>query len=941
MDPFLKQVARFLYQNYSENMNQLTMVFPSRRSGVFFNAYLNELIDQPLLGPEVRTISEFITRLSDMQISDQIDLIFRLHQIFCEETGYEETLDEFYFWGEILLNDFNDLDKYLLVATDVFQNMTDLKDMENHFDYLSEEQKEFLGKFWRSIRKTAHSVNKEKFLKVWQKLPVIYQRFRDQLILEKTGYSGLVYRTLVEKLPVGSPGAEMQLVFVGFNALNACEQSLFRHFRDQGSALFFWDYDPAFIEATDHEAGLFIRQNRKHFPMPEGYIPDPENPVCEKIRIVSVPGQIAQTQILNQAGFAPQLKVNAHFDDTALILADENLLIPVVSAAGYSHQRINITMGYPLKNTAVYSLLLALTDLQKNAHRIAGYDCFYYKPVLAILNHQLIASGQTRKMIAAIHAENKIYVPVKDLKETRLLETIFEKQYDWMTTAAYLKRIIQQLANLFSEDDDTVLLEAEYLYQVFLALHRLEDSLAKFHLEKVSMDLFFRILRQYMTRISIPFEGEPLSGLQIMGVLETRNLDFEKIVMFSMNEGKLPRMAGGHSFIPYHLRKAFGLPAYEESDAMYAYYFYRLLHRAKEVVLVYDSSGDGINVGEMSRYLFQMRYDSTLKTDWYHLDFNFKSSGRTMITIEGGPQHQKKLLDRYSNRRLSPSALNTYLDCKLKFYFRHIATIQESDVLLEEIDPRLFGNLFHYAAELIYREFSMKPVTEELLDRTRTNKNYLAKVIRKAFAREYFKGQDWTGFELTGKNRLIAENLQTYLEQMLLNDKQFCPFVLLDLEGNYEARFEIRVNKKPHSVLLGGIVDRLDRVKSGTRIVDYKTGRNLELSYRSMEDLFDRSKHKRPKEIFQTFIYAEIFSRKQEEILLPSIYKIDEFFQPDFHPGITHQGQAVVYQQVRESFNKGLTQLLTEMFNASNVYDQTLDENKCRSCPYKLICRRG
>ncbi len=945
MNPFLKQVAHFLYKQHGDNINRVSVVFPSRRSGVFFNAYLKEIAEKPMLGPEVITINELIAQLTDVQISDQISLILRLHNVYCKETGHLEDLDDFFFWGEILLNDFNDVDKYLLDADDLFQNISDLKEIEGRFEYLTPEQKKAIELFWGNLGKAGASINREKFLQIWNKLASIYHHFRVELFAENIGYSGLVYRDLVEKLQ-SDKDLELQsdyYVFVGFNALNACENKLFKLFHAAGKADFFWDYDDSFVSDIANEAGFFIRKNLIEFPMPQGFSLEGSVHNGKKVNVVAVPGQVAQAQIVNHSDFLPKGGDYSRFDDAALVLADENLLIPVVSAAGCRSEKINITMGYPLQNTPVYSLVAQLIDLQKNYRKLDGDPAYYYRPVLAVLNHQLLVGAETKKIVSEIHRQNKIYVRASDLKKDDLLDLVFNKEENWKSFADYLMAVMRKLAIRYPGDEDSpIQLEVEYLYQVYISVQRLVDTLQKFHHEKISLALFYRILLQHLQRISIPFEGEPLSGLQVMGVLETRSLDFNHLVMFSVDESKLPKTSAVHSFIPYNLRKAFGLPAYEEQDAMFAYYFYRLLHRAETVTLVYDSSSDGLNTGEMSRYLFQLLYDSDIKPQFYHLDFEFKTSEPTPITIQGNKEHQQRLIEHYSTQRFSPSALNTYLDCKLKFYFRHVAKLRETDELLEDIDPRLFGNLFHHAAELLYSEFQGEEVSREKLQSVAVNKNKIGKAIHAAFAKEYYKDKSLKDVKISGKNILIAENLLTYLERMLENDMKITPFTLIDLEGNYEADFSLLIDGNEQTIKLGGIVDRIDQTKNEIRIIDYKTGRSLELKFKNFDDFYDRKKQKRPKEVFQTLVYSEIYRRcKGGQAIVPVIYKIDQFFDAEFSPEVKQNDKPVNYQVIAEEFSESLNALLVEIFSANNVYSQTEDQRKCEHCAYNPICRRG
>ncbi len=945
MNPFLKQTATFLYRQYGENMNTISVVFPGRRSGVFFNAYLNDLVEKPLLGPEVLTINELISQLSELQISDQINLILSLHKIYVQETGHQEELDDFFFWGEILLNDFNDIDKYLLDAGDLFQNISDLKEIERRFDYLTPEQRRAAEMFWGNLGRSGGSVNREKFLTIWNKLSAVYERYRAHLLSEGAGYSGMVYRNITEKLEQGRelPLSSDRYIFVGFNALNACEERLFRWLQTNHKADFFWDYDERFLKDPQHEAGSFIRKNLVRFPMPEGFTADPHPSFLRKLQVVSVPGQVAQSQVINHRQFFPDHAAKGAFDSTALVLADEGLLIPVISAAGCHSQSINVTMGYPFQDTPVYSLIGQLIELQKDHRKIEGEDYFYHRSVLAVLNHQLITGPDTAKIVQDINHQNKIYVRASEMKVGDLPGLIFRKQESWQDAVQWLLALIKKLANkVRHSNEQPIRLEAEFLYQAFLALQRLADILNRNYAEQITLSLFYRIFLRHLQRITIPFEGEPLSGLQVMGMLETRTLDFNHVIVFSVNEGKLPKTSPVHSFIPYNLRKAFGLPAYEEQDAMYAYYFYRLLHRAEEVVLVYDSSGDGSNTGEMSRFIFQLQYDSGLNPEFCHLDFDFKSFDPKPILVRANRSHQQKLLECYAQKPLSPSALNTYLDCRLKFYFRHLANLREADEVLEEIDPRLFGNLFHHAAELIYSGFKGKgQVTKEDLEAYISNPTRIRKAIHDAFAREYFKDERLKNVRITGKNILIAENLHVYLEKMLQNDMLFAPFTVLDLEGHYEAAFHINADGSTHQIRLGGVVDRIDRTKEGIRIIDYKTGRNLSLGFKKISEFYDRDKEKRPKEIFQTLVYSEIYRRSTYDgPLQPGIYKIDEFFKEEFRPEVRQNERMVCYNDLADDFAGSLENLLSEIFSSENVYDQTKHVNYCKKCPYNSICRR-
>ena len=939
MNPFLHQVASFLYQRYGSDINDVVIVFPGRRSGVFFNAYLNSIIEKPILGPEITTINELVSHLSGVQISDQTGMILSLYKIYIEETGHIEELDDFFFWGEILLNDFNDIDKYLLNANDLFQNISDLREIDLLFDYLTDEQKKAAKMFWGNFGHSGLSVNREKFLEIWKKLPMVYNRFKAQLLSEEAGYSGMVYRNLVEQLYSGAiPESELcHYVFVGFNALNKCEKKIFQYLQKIGKADFFWDYDKSFVDNQAYEAGLFIRENIINFPEPEDFKADELEKPKKKISIVSVPGQVAQVQLVNQEQFLPARFSNRRFDDIALVLADENLLIPVISAVGCHSQDINITMGYPLRDSPVYSLLIRMISLSQSCREVNGELVFYFKPVLAVLNHQLLVGTGAHEHAKAIQRQNRIYVPVSDMSDNDLLKLIFQKKQNWRDQAEVFMSILKKLALRYIDKDDAGF-EPEYLYQTYIQINRLIDTLDN----QITLPLFFRILVRSLQSVTIPFEGEPLSGLQVMGLLETRTLDFKRVIIFSANEGKLPKSSSSHSFIPYNLRKIFGLPAHEEEDAMYAYYFYRLIHRAEDVILVYDSSTDGTNSGEMSRYLLQLIYESEIKPKVYHLDLEFKATHSSPIVVRSDKSHQRRLLEMYSEKELTPSALNTYLNCKLSFYFRYLAGLHEADEVSEDVNPRLFGNLFHHAAEKIYSELKdKKQVTKEDFESILENQTYLGKIINSAFAKEYFRDENLKDIKLTGENILIAGNLLVYIEKMLRLDMQFTPFTIIDTEGKYVADFHLKVDGEIKKIRLGGIIDRIDETRKGIRIIDYKTGRNVQLKFANYEDFYNTKKEHRPKEIFQTLVYSEIYTRQSgKQAIYPTIYKIDNFFN-DFHPEITCDDKVVNYPEIADTFLPGLDQLLAEVISAEQIYSQTSVIHHCRTCSYQTICRRS
>ena len=945
MNPFLKQVANYLYTNHRAELSEYCLVFPGRRAGVFFTAYLNELIDQPMLSPEIRTVNELISSLTGLQQADQVALVLKLQEVYSQVTGHQEPLDEFFFWGEILLADFDDVDKYLLNADDLFRNISDLKELENQFDYLTEEQKRAIEDFWGNLEKVPHSFNKDKFIGIWIKLAGIYHRFKSLLKQNSIAYSGMIYREVAEQFDDFLPAlTAKKYVFIGFNALNNCEKTIFRKLENQHKAMFFWDYNDFYLKDVENEAGRFLRTNLVLFPAPKSFIP--ENPALSKdrkITLVSVPGNITQAQAINLPQVLKTFELDKRFDNTAFVLADENLLIPVISSVGKRFSDINITMGYPFVNTPVYGFISQLISLQKNIRKSSASAVFYYKPVVALLNHQFVVNPEIKQFVAGIHKKNKVYIDARELNFSPFIRKMFSAPESWTGILDYFLEVVKELSLKFdSTDNEQVKLESEYLFQAYLAIQRLKETLIALNVPDFPVKILYRLLDQSLRRISIPFEGEPLTGLQIMGLLETRSLDFENLVLFSANEGFLPRIAAGHSFVPYHLRKGFGMPTYEDRDAMYAYYFYRMIQRNRNTVIVYNSVTEGVSSSEKSRFLYQLLYDSDFEVEELNLSFNFKGTNHEAIRVEASKAHIQSLIDAYSEHNLSPSAINTYLDCKLKFYFKYLARIKEKDELKEEIDAVLFGNLFHYAMDILYRPFLNKTVEASALKLLRGDKRKIESVILESIAVNYFQMEPAAAskIKLSGQSILIASHIRDYIHQLLENDMKFAPFELISLEAKYASDYRVVSDEKTIQIKVGGIVDRMDRTAEGLRIIDYKTGRNLKLDFKEWSQLVDRDYSDRRKEIFQTLIYSDILSRTEKQNIYPVIYKLDELFNETFIPNVIYQSDKLLFETVKDDFRQTFNEVLSEIFSSTNVYDQTKDSQKCSYCAYNKICRR-
>ena len=753
MNSFLKSLAEYSLNNFGEQtLKDICYVFPGRRSGVFFKNYLMQSGKGSFWLPEILTISEFFSEFSKLEIADPVDISFELYKIYSKLSKRSESYDDFYYWGEMMINDFDDIDKYLVPAEKLFTNISDLKEIEYFFGGFEKEQLEVIREFWKHFNINRLSQEQKKFLDSWELLYPLYTGLRDSLMQMGTGYEGMLYRKAAAEIENGNiPELPWQkIVFAGFNALSSAEKVIFRYFRDSGKGLFFWDYDEEYISDINAEAGRFLRKNLKDFPADD--IGLTYNSLKEKkdIKIVEIPSDVLQAKYLGTLLSEIKENITDNFDNTAIILCDENLLEPVISSLPENIPHINITMGYPLAYTNACSFTLHLLELQKNLslQKYKKDRGFYFRDVLSILNHQYLhyfMHSELQELINKIQSHNMIYIPGDFFSDNLFLKSIFVRVFKTQGMSAYIRNILTQLLTLNFSDGGPEIdmkLEKEYLLHIVTRVNKLEKIFEKYstqipglfyttskagdipgsgnkennlnvvnsHNERTEAKdegiiIYSRILGKLLRSARIPFEGEPLQGLQIMGVLESRLLDFRNVIYLSMNEGIMPRSLPLFSFIPPNLRYAFLMPVREDQDAIYAYYFYRLLQRAENVTLMYNSKSDGLNSGEKSRYLYQLEYLREPKPEKKTIAFHISAPVPQKITIRKNEDIMRKMGDYLNggSRSLAPTALTAWLYCRLRFYFSNITGIREKDEIIEEIDAPLLGNIVHHAMRQIYK----------------------------------------------------------------------------------------------------------------------------------------------------------------------------------------------------------------------------------------------
>lgn len=953
MERFLSECADYIYRKHGQNLSGLCLVFPNRRSGTFFNSYLQRLISRPVISPEITPIHEFMLSLSSLDIADRLFQVITLYDIYSEISGTRETLDDFYFWGEVLLSDFNDIDKYLINARDLYTNLAGLKEIEKQFEYLSESQKATIRQFWDTLGHWEENRHQDQFISVWKHLYRVYSRFSEELKSKGMASEGMAYRAAAE-LITKEESIKInyeKYYFLGLNALNECEMKVLGFLRHNGKAEFLWDYDNFYLHDESNSAGHFIRNNLILFPPPHDFKPDNQVfDVKKNIQVVAVPSLHGQTQLIPYAIESFSTFYNNHHDNTAIILADEALLFPTLGSIPEEIAPVNITMGYSIRNSIIHGFVGLISDLLKNAVFSGTNEVsFYFRNVLEILAHQLLAGLETERtteFAIDVKLKNRFSVNAAELGFSPLHKIIFSLPE---TIPEYPDYYLDIFRSLFqhvraTHPDNKIL--PELIYATCNSIEKLRESLTELKRSSkhsISQKVFFRLLSQYMGSVSVPFEGEPLSGLQVMGILETRCLDFDNLIILGLNEGQWPQLDANASYIPYNLRKGFGLPGIDEQEAISAYYFYRLIQKAGNVIITYNTSKDGPGAGELSRYGVQLRFLSNHQPILTSFSLKLSGSYKNEITIPGSAELSRQMLNSISvESPFSPSRLVTYLTCRLRFYYKYIVELPEPEEVMEEIDARTFGTIFHEIMEKLYRPLTGKLVQREVIAGLRKNKDLIGEEIIRSINKHFFK-QSYSSVGdvvLTGKSHLIAENLKIYIGRVLEIDETLAPFTILGLEKKMVAKIEVPGVAEP--VFTGGIIDRIDEKDGKIRIIDYKTGSVESMNFESPEDLFDPSAIFKTKEILQAMVYCWIIDETghYSSRLSPGIYSLRKFFTAKYDPEIKFKKSDFQFSEVKKIFIEGLKQLLCEIFHPENIFIQTDDAGRCKFCAYNVICAR-
>ena len=982
MQTFLQYVAKDIIAKHGgENLADIAVVFPNKRASIFLNQALFEEAGHAVWSPSYITISDLFRHHSDLKVPDQIELIFRLYREYVKLTGSTEPLDHFFSWGQLMLADFDDLDKNLVEADKLFINLEAWQEMRD-FSFLSEQQRKSLREFFGKVE--TDTVLQEKFNDIWKNLGPLYHTFRDSLRKDGLAYEGMLYRDVVERDIFKDNAADFHFkhyIFVGFNLLQKVEQRFFRKMRDTGVAEFYWDYDTYFM-TSQHEAGRYIRRYLDHLPNELGpgrasngidtdavydNLRKPKN-----ITYISAPTEDVQARYVATWLRGLGNVVEKDPCSVAIVLCDESLLQNVIHCLPGTVKNVNITTGFPLSATPAATLVGVLLALRLQGLNKDGktYRLSYVNQVLRHPYAKFI-SDDAPVLYEKLNAHKTYFPAVRQLTEEQgpeLVRLFDTKDIKEVTGRELNVALLQWVADILKfvgigsrEEKDPLMHES--VFRMYTVINRLKDLFAQLDAETTPV-LLQRLLSQLINATSIPFHGEPAIGIQIMGVLETRNLDFEHVLLLSCNEGNIPKGINDTSFIPHSLRKGYEMTTVENKVAIYSYYFHSLLQRAADVTITFNNATDDGRQGEMSRFMLQFMVESGQTIKRLTMQSGQSVSTVNRVPVEKDETVQKKLAGITS---LSPTAISRYLRCQLMFYYNTICGLREDDDDDQEIDNKIFGDIFHRTAELIYEDLSGKDhrntITAEILDRLVTKERYkIDAYLDQAFREKLFKVDQpdfhprYNGLQLLNRNVL-----QLYIQRLLRLDKANTPFDILALESSFYDNLSFGVNGTERTISLGGQIDRIDRIGEQLRVIDYKTGKPLTSSAPTVNEIFNTeyvdSKH--TGYYLQAFLYSAIIRKSKEAIaavnpgnkpVAPALLFIREAGKEDYNPILKVKGEGQEdkcrasyfpvddIDNVYSSFIGHLRSLLSEIFDFSRPFKPTEEKDRCTNCIYKDIC---
>ena len=1009
MTTFLEHVAQHIIAQHGTDLSRMAVVFPNKRASIFLNQALARQAGHPIWSPAYITISDLFRRHASQQVADTIKLVCDLHRVYTRVTGFDETLDHFYGWGQLLLSDFDDIDKHLAPPHQVFTNLSSLHEMDDT-SYLTDEQRQVIRQFFANFSDEHGSQLKERFLRLWSRMEDIYHAYNQLLSQQQLAYEGALYRRVAEDESLTFDYDTY--LFVGFNLLLPVEQRLFATLMRQQKARFYWDFDHSYL---DSEAGLYIRHNLEHFPNELDSRHDDIYRCSQRpktIEFVAAPTENIQARYATQwlrRHIAPPSVPGASSTgattapDTAIVLCDEQLLTTVIHCLPQEVEHVNVTTGYPLQLTPVATLLQQLISL-----RTTGFDHqrqrYRLRQVNAVLRNPfaVYVSESCHTLLKQLNEQHIYYPEAKLLATDAGLSQLFAtpcgnnlELLQWMAAiVALIARNITSPTRAGGSDAEATdapapdgqaaanaplpphqALTAEALYRAYLLLSRLTSLVESGDLT-VDVITLTRLIGQLIEQTTIPFHGEPAIGLQVMGVLETRNLDFDRLLLLSANEGNMPRGINDTSFIPYSIRKAFGLTTADSKVAIQAYYFHRLIARATHVTIAYNNATADGHTGEMSRFMLQLMVEGHHPVSLYTLQAAHQAVATARRPVAKTPAVVEVLRRRFESTDkadeaaeplLTPTAINRYMRCPLQFYYNYVEGLREPEETDDDtIDNRIFGNIFHQAAQQLYTIMTSNgrgQVTASAIDKMLAERVTIERCVDQAINDELFhssQGKEAGGPKLAARlNGLQIINRQViihYLRTLLESDRRLTPFTILALEADVVE--PMHIESIGMTTTIGGRIDRLDLTApspggSQLRVVDYKTGAHHLTPLPSLEAVFDPAQLRNHNDYFlQAMLYARLVSRRlrlggegtlpapQDAAVAPALLFIQHAAVEGYDPvlQIGRERLTDMGTDVGQQFERMLKEKVEEIFAPDNSFTPTDNSDTCRTCPYLQLC---
>lgn len=947
MTPFLEQVAKHYCQT-GEDISRLLFVFPSRRAIVFFHKYLAQEVARcgrgPVIAPQCLSISDFLAGLSPLRKADKITQLLRLYDCYseiCRQRGQEfESLDEFVFWGGTVLSDFGDVDKYMVNASDLFRNVTEYREIANDYSDLSPAQAEAIRQFLGHFE--TQGEYKHRFARLWNLLGPLYDAFNASLEAEGLCYEGQQFLHIVRDIQ--ARGAESVLrdafpdcskvVFCGLNALNECEKTILGKLRDLSLAEFCWDYVSQWIQDRSNRSSFFMKDNMSAFP--QAFSLEKCDTVPE-FELVSVPSGVGQAKVLSQLLEDESVPKD---ERTAVLLPDESLLLPVLNSMPESVRSVNVTMGYPMLSSSFYSLMDNIAQMQLQARVKDDGVQFYHRPLWNVLSNNIfcaLCDEAFLSRIEGIRKEKRYYVDAQSLTGSPLADAVFAATDG--TTAQmieYQLRVLEYIGSAIAGDEA---LKQEFALELDFAMEytRCVNLLAAHNLQ-VQPQTYLRLLRSLLSFKSIPFKGEPLTGLQIMGPLEIRALDFDRLFILSCNEAVFPRKSTSPSFIPAQLRAGFGLPTYVYQDAVWAYYFYRMVQRPGRVTMLLDSRTEGLKSGEESRYIKQLEYNYSVPISRAIATSSPNKPAESDDIIKTAEDVEVVL-----SRSLSASAIKSYLHCPAQFYYSFVKHLKAEEEVAESMDNAMTGNVFHKVMELLYTTGDNK-VSASYIQSCLDNPGKIQEMVNLQVMDEMHSNQ------VKGRDLVVSRLLCKYVLKTLEWD-------LKSLQDNGMDSFDICGLELPISCRFGrfrlkGFIDRLDSFRPGElRVVDYKTGKvtpkDTGITDANAEDvaesIFDPTASERPEIALQFFVYDYLLRNTEDKKVLEIIRGYDSLSGSVYSTRMIMSSQPVT-DMVSERFYNIMTArlmaMLDEIADIDVPFSRTGQRKNCEWCDFKNLCGR-